>query len=194
MQKFNIKKFLTKKSLIKKKKKGILIKVDKQTIILQINELNERKMIVKKTYERPIMIVEPFTANNFVAKCNTIITKDTLAPANCVNPAHYDGPVPNQKEEVFKNHHGSPITGGFPEGSNGRVNNVFTEKSTNCVTIIPTTGITANPRYYPEEGDMVYLFNTNQLIKYRTGENISQYCFGSFQHTTGSSTTVIPLS
>lgn len=148
----------------------------------------------KEKWVRPQTIVEGFVASEYIAKCTNKITKDTLAGANCVNPNHYSGSVPSITEQVKAEHISGP-----GRIKTGRAENVFTEISVNCHTIIPTQGIQANNRYFPIKGDVVYELtdsDTNKTpnIFVYDPDNLPDICFGSFQKKTGSVTTVVPFS
>lgn len=146
----------------------------------------------KEKWVRPHTVVEGFVASEYIAKCNLIIRRDQELPASCVNPNHYqkwrdarhDG-IPTSNEDVLKYHSGG-TTG-------GRVNNVFTELSVNCGTIIPSTGIKCNKQHKPSNGDQVYILNANEIITYKSNTTEDR-CFGAFQNNGGSSVTKVPLS
>lgn len=137
---------------------------------------------MKKVYNTPWMHCESFVANQYIAACTLTITKDKLDGMNCVNPRH--------KKSSYHT-------------VAARVENVFTDKSTNCVTLIKSgSPYTASKNgYTPSNGATVYGFtlngNTPQEKKYTYYTNASDNtndCFGSFINSTSSETTVVPFS
>ena len=153
---------------------------------------------MKKTYFKPKVYLETFMVNQFAAlNCNLSITVDKLDAMNCVNPNH-------------RTHTHTTAS---------RVNNVFTDKSTNCVTLINTGSpfTSSKDGYHPIDGATVYGFTLNgnarekkytfhkkttgYLLNQKTtywitdedGETVDD-CFGSFINKTSSDTTITPLS